>query len=137
MYSADEIADHVPHKSGGEIAYSDFLAAVLGEKHKTEENLHSLFKILDDDSDNHLTASEIRAHLRAHLKPYSKADVRKMFQEHDVDPDKGMTFEQFKQIMSDKRVKKIEESESQLLKHSSEITIKVLEIPDDEQKVNE
>ena len=87
-------------KYGGQINYSEFLAATMSDKgFLNESRLMSLFKEIDHEGNGYLTLSSFRKCLIRLGRPTSMEEVKTAMKEEGFDPISQISFEDFKAIM--------------------------------------
>ena len=82
----------------GEINYSEFLASTVGGEHLTHQNLFQLFKFLDTEKEEKLSAPGLAKVFKRAGKKFQLEEIKKMLE--DVGLESGVSYEQFLQLMT-------------------------------------
>ena len=112
--TADEIDDiikNVDYLENGRINYSEFLAATVSARTViTTEMLWALFKHFDTDDSGYITPDNIVESFEKAGREVTQDDIQKILDEHDIENNGKINFDEFKVMMSDLKVKDIEKT---------------------------
>jgi len=88
-----------PHQVG-KIRYTDFLVATLDKKKLLDEELLYLtFQHFDVDSDGFINVHDLKSALESQGDASSMADIEAMIAEWDLDNNRQIDFEEFRQLI--------------------------------------
>ena len=98
----ERILSEVDINGTGVINYHEFIAATFPvEKYATEERLHSLFARFDTAGQNKISKTSLRDAFTKLGHQLTSAEVEEIMNEHDVNHEHEMTFQEFKTMMMD------------------------------------
>ena len=88
------------YNEDGLINYHEFIAATFPiEKHLTKERMESLFHRFDIDDQEKISRTNFRDSFTKLGINLSQQEIDEILQEHDVDGDQIITFQEFEQML--------------------------------------
>lgn len=110
--TADEIKqiiEKVDYLQNGKINYSEFLAATISAKAVvTNEMLWALFKHFDTDNSGYITPENIVEAFGKSGREVSQSDIEHILEQHDIEKNGKINFEEFKIMMNNLKVAEIQ-----------------------------
>ena len=98
----EHILSEVDTNGMGVINYHEFIAATFPvHKYATEERLHSLFSRFDTAGDHMITTTSLRDSFTKLGHQLTQVEVDEILNEHDIDHDHEMSFQEFRVMILD------------------------------------
>ena len=102
-----DMIKNVDKNAKGAIDFNEFIEMMIktgmGSTSNDEDAAHA-FKVFDRDGDGLITAEELRLTMNNLGEPLTKAEVKAMIAEADLDGDGKINFKEFQRLMQNKKL---------------------------------
>ena len=95
---------NVDTNANGAVDFNEFIEMMIKRGSGVEEDVADAFKVFDRDGDGLITAEELKLTMNNLGEPLTKAEVKAMIAEADLDGDGKINFKEFQRLMQNKKL---------------------------------
>ena len=95
---------NVDTNANGAVDFNEFIEMMIKRGSGVEEDVADTFKVFDRDGDGLITAEELKLTMNNLGEPLTKAEVKAMIAEADLDGDGKINFKEFQRLMQNKKL---------------------------------